>query len=1021
MRRVWAVLALISMVTWVTPATALDPYREASKYGHTIWRNLEGLGPATIGPIAQTADGYLWLGTPSGLLRFDGTRSVRWDPPAGSSLPDERVRALLGSKDGALWIGTPRGLASWKGGRLVLHPSMKGKTVNDIEEDSEGTIWAAGSAGTTAFACMIRDDKSECIGEDGSLGNAILALHSDASGALWGAGTDRIWKLKPKPIASVALPSQIGALGTVTRGSDGGLVIGTRGQILRMADGEVRPMELPAWAQDRLFTKALRDRDGGLWIAASDFGLLHFRADGVDSFTSSDGLSGDHVLGLFEDREGNVWVSTSRGLDRFRPMAGSIYSRRDGVSGRAASILAARDGSVWASTSTAVYQFTKGQVANVRASRSATLFEDHMGRIWLASQSEFGYIDAGRFVAVPGVPRGTVDGIVEDSKGTIWIAHRSSGLLRLLADGTVERTQWTALHDRGRVTTLTVDPRNDSLWLGLLTGDVMNVKEGKVGSVFLLDEPDSRGVIQIRIDVDGAVWVGSRKGLTRINRGRLSRFGRDSGLPCDGAFWTLVNERTVSIYTPCGLAQVDRSEMNAWSAAADAGSDRKVKVRMLDRWDGVGQPLNASAVGMSEAVQIFTPKAANSQDGRIWVVTGDGIVLIDPLRIPVNDYPPPVHVEQITSDSIAYEARDGLMLPAHQRDLEIRYTGLSLTLPERMTFRYKLEGRDADWQEAGNRRQAFYTDLSPGHYRFRVTGANASGVWSTEGDTLNFSIAAAYYQTPWFYALCLIAGIAMLVALHRLRLRRVSVQIRGRLEARLAERERIARDLHDTLLQGVQGLILRFQAATDRIPTGEPVRDLLEKSIDRADRLLTESREKVKDLRPSPAESKTLEQALAIEGTHFAERNGAALRIDVRGTLRQLHPLVREEALLIAREALGNAFTHAHATHIEVEITYGEDALEIRVRDDGAGISSEVLTVGGRPGHFGLLGIRERADQLGAHLTIWSRTGAGTEIALCVPSAIAYPHRGEGRGGVLRWMAAPRRTAVRCKTDMEET
>lgn len=747
-------------------------------------------------------------------------------------------------------------------------------------------------------------------------------------------------------------------------------------------------------------------------MAAVDSGLLHIRADGVDAFTSTEGLSGDHVLGIFEDREGNVWVSTSQGLDRFRPTAGALYSRNVGVTGRAASILAARDGSVWASTSTAVYRFDKGRVSNIRQSRSATLFEDRRGRIWMASQYDFGYMEAGQFVAAPGVPGGTIDGIAEDSKGAMWIAHRGSGLLRLLPDGSVERTPWSALRDRGRVSTLVVDPADDSLWIGLWSGDVINVQDGKVRSSFPLREPDSRGVTQIRTDADGAVWVGSRAGLTRIHRGRLTKLGRDSGLPCDGAHWTLVGEHTVSIYTPCGLLQLDRSEFDAWSAAADQGSNMKVKVRVLDHWDGVGQPANVSAVGQIESVQLFTPKAANSNDGRIWVVTGDGFVAVDPMRIPTNDKPPPVHVEQITSDNISYEARDGLKLPPLQRNVEIDYTGLSLSVPERIQFRYRLEGRDDDWQEAGNRRQAFYTDLSPGPYRFRVIAANSSGVWNYEGDTLNFSIAPAYYQTFWFYALCALAALVILFALHRLRLRQVSGHIRGRLEARLAERERIARDLHDTLLQGIQGLILRFQAAADRIPADVPARALMERSLDRADKLLTESRDKVKDLRPSASDGGTLDQALAVEGAQFAELQAVAFVISVQGTIQTLHPIVHEECLLIAREALANAFQHARAVNIEAEVTYGEEALQIRVRDDGQGIGSEVLS-SGRPGHFGLVGMRERAHKLGAQLAVWSKPGAGTEVELRVPASVAYPRRRQGLTKRQRWVAALRAMLMR--------
>lgn len=983
------------MAIWVNPAAALDAYREVSKYGHTMWRNLDGFGPGSIGPIAQTADGYLWLGTPTGLLRFDGVRSVRWSAPSGSALPDERVRALLGSRDGTLWIGTSRGLASWKDGKLVVHRSVSGKTVNAIEEDEGGTIWVGGASGAKAFVCTIGDDSSDCYGDNGSLGGAVLGLYRDASGALWAAGTDRIWKLKPNPVSSVALPTHVGALRTVTGGPNGGVVVGTRSQILEVADGVVRPIELPKWAQGWLFTKALRDRDGGLWIAAADNGLLHFRADGVDAFTSLEGLSGDHVLGLFEDREGNVWVSTSQGLDRFRPMAAAIYSRHDGVAGRPASVLAARDGSVWVSTSAAVYQFDGTRISSMRPSRSATLFQDRKGRIWMASQYEFGYMDGGQWATVPDIPKGTVDGIAEDSKGTIWIAHRNSGLLRLLPDGRVERTPWAALKNSGRVSTMIVDPADDSLWLGLWSGDVMNVQEGKVGSFFSLREPDSRGVVQIRIDVDGAVWVGSRESLTRINRGRLSKLGRESGLPCEGAHWTLVDERSVWIYTPCGLAQLDRSEMAAWSAAADKGASTKVKVRMLDHWDGVGQPSNASAVGQIEGIQLFTPKAASSRDGRIWVVTGNGIVAIDPLRIPTNETPPPVHVEQVTSDSIPYDARDGLQLPALQRNLEITYTGLSLTVPERMQFRYKLEGRDVDWQDAGNRRQAFYTDLSPGPYRFRVIAANSSGLWNQEGDTLEFSIEPAWWQTNIFRAACAAVSLLLLFGLYKLRVVQLSRRFGTTLEARVNERMRIARELHDTLLQTFHGLVLRLQAAHQLWPSKDGHK-ILEEGIDQAAEAVAEGRKAVQGLRSGAMESNDLAEAIRTLGQVLATDPASQVGkfgVEVQGRPRSLHPVVRDDIFRIVGEALRNAFRHAQPRQVEVEIRYGDRELNVRVRDDGKGMD-RALVRGGREGHFGLHGMRERAKLVGGKLTFWTRIDAGTAVDLSVPAARAYADAG---------------------------
>jgi signal transduction histidine kinase len=423
----------------------------------------------------------------------------------------------------------------------------------------------------------------------------------------------------------------------------------------------------------------------------------------------------------------------------------------------------------------------------------------------------------------------------------------------------------------------------------------------------------------------------------------------------------------------------------------------RVDCRTFDYLDGI----------IGTAVQLRPlPSAIEATDGRIWFSTTAGIVSIDATRLVRNTLPPPLTIWSLTSGQTRYPNLGAeLRLPVHTTNLRIEYSAGSLTVPERVRFRYKLEGSDRDWQDVGTRRDADYTNLGPGHYKFTVIASNNDGIWNNTGASIDFTIPPAIYQTKWFFALCMFAGLAVLTALHRARLRRVAAQVRGRLEARLAERERIARDLHDTLLQGVQGLIWRFQAATDRIPAGEPARQLMEQSLDRADQLLAESRDKVKDLRLAAGDVADLPRALAAEGEQFAQLHAAKFRVSVQGACRELHPLAREEVLLIAREALSNAFQHARAADIEAEIAYGATGLNIRIRDDGRGITAAVLDEGGRPGHFGLLGMRERAKKIGARLEVWSRSGAGTEVDLRVPAEVAYKQARTASRGIRSWLA----------------
>jgi signal transduction histidine kinase/ligand-binding sensor domain-containing protein len=993
-RRLPIVAAALSLLLWSSAALALDPSKDVSKYGHTVWRNLDGFGPGTIGPIAQTTDGYLWLGTPNGLLRFDGVRSVPWRPPTGSALPDDRVRTLLGTRDGALWVGTFRGLASWKDGKLFALLALKGRTINALTEDAEGTVWVGGLDGDKGFVCAVRKAADSCQAIEGPTSGAIAALVLDSKGDLWAAAGDRVWRAHPASAQAFRLNKRIGALQTMAATPDGGIAVATSEDVMKVHHGNAEPIALPALAQGLQFTKLLCDRDGGLWIAAADFGLLHTHDGRTDVYTGSDGLSGDHVLGLFEDREGNIWASTSHGLDRFRAMAAAIYSRGDGVKGRVASVLTAHDGSLWATTTVGVYRLDKGTVSEVRRSRSATLFQERKGRIWLASQYDFGYFEGGTFTAPPQLPRGTIDGIAETSTGDIWFAYRDEGLLRLRSDGSVERTAWAALGKRGAVSTMVLDPSDDSLWLGTWSGSVMNVHQGKTRSFLQLREPSAgsgSAVTQLRLEADGSLWVASRSSLTWIKHGRANRLDLASGMPCEGAYWTLEDERSTWIYTSCGLVQVARAEMDVWRTAMVSGVTRRIKVRLLDQAQGVGQPSNVSAVGQLERVQLFTPKAARTPDGRIWFVTGDGIAAVDPAHILSNNVAPPVHVEQIVADGTVHEARTQLRLPPLRRDLRIDYTALSFTAPEQVRFRYRLEGRDTGWQDAGNRRQAFYTDLAPGHYTFRVIAANDSEVWNETGDALAFTVEPAWWQSIPFRITCLLVVLLLGYGLYRLRITQMARRLSISFDARVNERLHIARDLHDTLLQSFQGHVLRLQTALQLWPNAD-ARRILEEGIDQASDAITEGRNAVQGLRAAAIESSDLAEAVRALGQVLAtdpSLPAAKFGVEVQGRPLTLHPVVRDDVFRIVGEALRNAFRHAEPKHVEVDIRYDDRELSVLVRDDGKGIDRSVVRRG-REGHFGLHGMRERARLIGGKLSFRSRREAGTEVALIVPAARAY-------------------------------
>jgi signal transduction histidine kinase len=408
----------------------------------------------------------------------------------------------------------------------------------------------------------------------------------------------------------------------------------------------------------------------------------------------------------------------------------------------------------------------------------------------------------------------------------------------------------------------------------------------------------------------------------------------------------------------------------------------RVKYQALDVLDG-----------LSDGLQSRYPERnmIEGTDGRLWFATALGVIGLDPKRIPTRPLPPQAAILSLIANEQKHllPASAKISLPARTTSLQFVYTAGSLAIPERVRFRHKLDGQDKDWQEAGTRREAFYTNLGPGSYRFHVMASNGDGLWKEAGTTAGFLIQPAFFQTGWFFSLCVAAGGVFLWMLYILRIRHVTAQVQTRLGERMMERERIARELHDTLLQGFSGLVLKFQAAMKQLPQDLPARQIMESALDRADEVLLEGRTRVRDLRSESIERQDLAAALEDCGEELQHEGAPSLGLVITGTPRPLDPIVYDEVYRIGREALVNAFQHSKASTIEVEITYEPSGFRLRVRDDGCGIHQNVLDHG-RPGHWGLAGIRERAQNIGGKLTIWSHAGAGTELELTIPARLVY-------------------------------
>jgi signal transduction histidine kinase len=537
-----------------------------------------------------------------------------------------------------------------------------------------------------------------------------------------------------------------------------------------------------------------------------------------------------------------------------------------------------------------------------------------------------------------------------------------------------------------------VDPVRDGLWIGFVDGGIAHLSDGRVRTSYGAADGLGRGRVNaLRLDPDGTLWVATEGGLSRLKGGRLTTLTARNGLPCDGVNWAIEDDaQAFWLNTACGLVRVGRAELDAWAASeAGDGSLKRVPVTVFDGADGVRSTPQPRG---------YDPQVAKSLDGRLWFISPDGVSVIDPRHLPFNRLPPPVHIEQIIADHKTYGAdaiADGhTRLPALTRDLQIDYTALSLVAPEKMRFRYKLEGWERDWQDVGNRRQAFYNNLPPRNYRFRVIASNNSGVWNEAGASLDFAIAPAYYQTRWFEAVVVGACLTLLWTVYQFRVRRIAHEFDLRLDERVNERTRVARELHDTLLQSFHGVLFRFQAAVNMLPERPAeAKQSFESAIDRAAQAITEGRDAIQDLRASTVVTNNLAVAISTLGDELAASgvngNGTVVHVAVQGTPRDLHPILRDDIYRIAGEALRNSFRHAHARRIEVEMTYDDRQFRLQVRDDGKGIDRAVQA-DQRRGHFGLPGMRERAELAGGRLDVWSEVGVGTEIDLTIPAGKAY-------------------------------
>ena len=982
------------------PAAAVDPERHISQYGHTAWRVFDGEIPG-FNAITQTTDGYIWLGTRDGLMRFDGVRFSLW-----KSADDEPLMAvftaMLGARDGSLWIGTLNGLMHLKNGRLYTYTDPYAKAhIRSILQDRDGTIWVVRRRvpkGSDPL-CRVGEVELVCYGEKEGISGQYLYLTQDSDGYFW-IGGDTLCRWRPgsaatcfndlgrqdgtaKPVSALAS----GPSGSVWAALD---AVGPRFGVRYFSGGKWSPLVVPGFDGPSIRSHVIYlDRHGSLWVGTENNGLYRIRDGVAEHYSSTDGLSSNAVGDFYEDREGNLWVATDTGLDMFRDTAVISYSMAQGLfASTIASVLARRDGSIWIGNEGAIDILRNGEhsllsLRGLPGELVGPLFEDHAQTVWVGLDLALLAYRDGRFFEIKrpdGSPlrQNQPLAITEDSDGNIWVRDSSNHLLRIKNQKIVEDIQ---LSQSLSSAAFLESDKNGGVWIGA-NGNIARYHAGQFETYSLKDDKGPVLIREMIADTDNSLLISTARGLVRWSNGQTTKLGTRNGLPCEAIYSAIKDDNgSLWLYAKCALLEIEASQVAKWEESPGS----QITARVFDAHDGAfpGRQIQRQRI------------SGKAPDGRLWFTNGIMVQMVDPKHFARNEMIPPVAIEDVIADRNVLTAQAGMRVPALTRDLQIDYTALSFSVPQKVRFRYILEGHDTDWQYPGGRRQAFYTDLRPGTYRFRVIACNNDGIWNNDGAAVNFTVAAAWYQTNWFRLSCITVFAVALWALYRLRLRQMTYQFNMRLEERVSERTRIARDLHDTLLQTFHGLLLRFQTVSQLLPARpEEAKQRLDGAIDQAAEAITEGRDAVQGLRSSTVETNDLAVAIRTIGKELAadesNQSSAAFQVEVEGTPRNLHPILRDEVYRLAGEALRNAFKHAQPQRIEVEIWYDERQLRVRVRDDGKGIDPKHLNEDGRPGHYGLRGMRERAKAIGGKLEVWSNVESGTEIELTIPANTAY-------------------------------
>jgi signal transduction histidine kinase/ligand-binding sensor domain-containing protein len=983
----------------VRAGLAVEPSTPLANLGRQAWVMENGLPQNTVQVLVQTKDGFVWLGTEAGLVRFDGIGFQVFDRSSTPALPGNDVCCLLEAMDGGLWVGSSEGLARWKNGKIRAYTTrdgLPGNGVRALAEGSSGELWVstdqgwARLSGDNFFAASEGHPGSPVISV---MGTSVLRVDTPQELATQQGGGWRKAAEKaglPKEDIQFAAAMSEGANAFASKNA---LVI-VRGD--RVAGRLMVGKELPG----NRIQAILADREGSLWIGTDD-GLARWAEGKLERLPVTDALATASVLALMEDREGDVWVGTeSDGLHILRDERFRIFDARKGLSSDSTTaVMEDGAGVLWVGTQDNGLNALRRDGNGMNLARTWTvrdglasdvilsLATGPQGDVWVGTPDGLNRIHGNSvttFTSIDGLPDDFIRSLLVDADGSLWISTRRGLTHWLIGKGRaqgalLDAPMVTYTHASGLgsdlVGTVARDTKGD-LWIATLAG-LSRLHNGAISNLTTVNGLSSNVVTALLPLADGTLLIGTQdQGWTVWNGSRFTVAGKSS-LEQESVH-AILDDREGHLWfaTGSGIARCDCGAGSEGNSVASNGHSIEF---------GIADGLHSRETAINSH-----PSAWRSRDGHLWFATPKGLVEVDPGHFLVNTIQPPVALERFQVDDVSQNLSGngtGLKVPAGHVRFEFDYAGLSYVAPLKVRYRYMLQGFDRGWIESGARRTAYYTNIPPGRYTFRVQAANNDGLWNTDGAALSFELRPHFYQTWWFSAFLLALVVATIVLLLRRRLNLAQREFR----AVLGERSRIAREIHDTLAQGYVGISVQLEVLAEL---------LRQRKLDDAGKHLDQTREYVReglaDARQSIWALRTQdadETTLPVKLRRIAEGAGDSVlssNFSLFGAYRPLPAETERELLRIAQEAVHNVKKHAGASQLWVELGYGPGTVALEVRDNGQGtaLAGAKVSEPGHfgPGHFGLTGMRERAMAIGGELEVESAPGIGTSVRLRAPA-----------------------------------